>query len=249
MTLALTTRRTIETRSPGGGTLRDITDRDDSGHDRTGRDRTGHDRTDHDRTDHDNTGHSSTSSPRATIASATRRRDAGGGHRATAAGFEAWHWSLVRLTPTSADVIVQGSRAHPSEEDCEREVNELIDLCTDCMISVQHPDGSWFWIIYGADGEPVAYSGQFPTAAECAVSLHQIRHELSTGVEFVLGTRGIMRQRTRKTLRPGTRRSATREDVQADIGATVPRGEDIRSRHGVYDARPTAAGRGHRRTR
>jgi len=168
--------------------------------------------------------------------------------RVAATGFEAWHWSLVRLTPTSADVIVSGSRAHASEEDCEREVNELIDLCTDCMISVQHPDGWWFWIIYGADGEPVAYSGQFPTAAECAVSLHQIRHELSTGVEFVLGTRGIMRQRTRKTLRPGTRRSATRDDVQADIGATVPRGEDIRSRHGVYDARPTASG-GRRLTR
>lgn len=238
MTLALTTRRTIETRSPGGGTLRDITDHDDSGHDRTSHDSTGHDNTGDSSTEHGNR--------RATTASGTRRRDAGAGHRAAATGFEAWHWSLVRLTPTSADVIVQGSRAHPSEEDCEREVNELIDLCTDCMISVQHPDGWWFWIIYGADGEPVAYSGQFPTAAECAVSLHQIRHELSTGVEFVLGTRGIMRQRTRKTLRPGARRSLRRDDVHADIGATVPRGDDIPSRHGLYDARPAAAKRGHR---
>jgi hypothetical protein len=243
MTLALTTRRTIETLSPGGGTLRDITDHDDSERDSTAHDHTGHSSTGHSNTGHSNTGHGTR---RTTTSSGTRRRDAGAGYRVAGTVFEAWHWSLVRLTPTSADVIVQGSRAHPSEEDCEREVNDLIDLCTDCMISVQHPDGWWFWIIYGADGEPVAYSGQFPTAAECAVSLHQIRHELSTGVEFVLGTRGIMRQRTRKTLRPGKRRSLAPDDVHADIGATVPRGDDIRSKHGLDEARPAAARRGYR---
>jgi hypothetical protein len=99
---------------------------------------------------------------------------------------EAWRWSLVRLIPAGADVILQGSRPHPDEASCRREVSELIDVCADCMMSVQHPDGSWFWIMYGSTGEPIAHSGRFETAAASARALHRLRHELSSGVDVVL---------------------------------------------------------------
>jgi hypothetical protein len=99
---------------------------------------------------------------------------------------ETWRWSLVRLTPTGADVLLRGSRSHPDEASCQREVNELVDVCADCMMSIQHPDGSWFWIIYGSGGEPIAHSGRFDTAAASARALYRLRHELTSGVDVVL---------------------------------------------------------------
>lgn len=107
---------------------------------------------------------------------------------------EAWRWSLVRLTSTGADVILQGSRPHPDEASCLREVNDLVDVCADCMMSVQHPDGSWFWAMYGPSGEPVARSDRFDTAAASARALYRLRHELSSGVDVVLHDERLPRE-------------------------------------------------------
>ena len=123
----------------------------------------------------DDAGHDTAEPPSSTRVASPQRR-----YR------EAWRWSLVRLTPTGADVILQGSRPHPDEASCQREVSELVDVCADCMMSVQHPDGSWFWIIYGSTGEPIAHSGRFDTAAASARALYRLRHELSSGVDVVL---------------------------------------------------------------
>jgi len=109
---------------------------------------------------------------------------------------EAWRWSLVRLIPAGADVILQGSRPHPDEASCQREVSDLVDGCTDCMMSVQHPDGSWYWIIYGSAGEPIAHSGRFETAAASARALYRLRHELSSGVDVVLHDERPAREHT-----------------------------------------------------
>jgi hypothetical protein len=76
-----------------------------------------------------------------------------------------WSWVLYADTSTGCDLIARSARAYPDPFTARAAAHALAGASPAQVWSVQDPDGSWQWCLYGADGSAAAVSaGRFTHA-------------------------------------------------------------------------------------
>jgi hypothetical protein len=89
-------------------------------------------------------------------------------------------WSLIRLTPSGADILAKGSKAYEDEASCRGAVALLGKVAQEALTVVRHSDGHWCWQVADPAGAVVAESPPvFRDAGSCVDAFDELENQVA----------------------------------------------------------------------